>query len=153
MRTTARVVETAGPGTLQLRAQALHCTMPTITTPTVGRKVWYRPSDADIAGNNRMTVAGAPGGEAQPLDATVIAVWGDRMVNLLVTDIVGKQYPRLSVTLVQDGDTKPTGAFYCEWMPYQIAQASAVTEIVTGTATHAALPTHPALAAATPITP
>lgn len=91
--------------------------MSQIITPTVGRKVWYRPSEHDKVGLGAMTVS-----SGQPLDATVIAVWGDRMVNVLVTDVVGKQFPVLSVVLVQEGDVKPAGR-YVEWMPYQTGQA------------------------------
>lgn len=86
-------------------------------TPTVGRKVWYRPSAQDKSGSFPMQAAGE-----QPLDATVIAVWSDRMVNLLVTDVQGKQFPVPSCTLVQPGDTPPAGR-YCEWMPYQMKAA------------------------------
>ena len=98
--------------------------------PSVGRKVWYRPSEFDKSGPGGMSVAGVA-----PLDATVIAVWGDRMVNLLVVDIVGKTFPKLSVTLLQDGDVPAVGpdgktvGGYAEWMPYQLGQA-AKTEAV-----------------------
>lgn len=70
-----------------------------IIKPTVGRKVWYRPSQFAY----------------DPLDATIIAVWGDRVVNVLVTDAAGKQFPVMSVTLVQDGDPKPDSGCYVEW--------------------------------------
>lgn len=89
--------------------------------PSVGRKVWYRPTLFDKAGVGAMQVAGD-----QPLDATVIAVWGDRMVNLLVIDIAGKAFPKLSTTLLQDEDLPPPvtgGGGYAEWMPYQTGQA------------------------------
>lgn len=92
--------------------------MSQVIKPTVGRKVWYRPSASDVVGPVPMSVAGD-----QPLDATVIAVWGDRMVNLLVTDIVGRQFPVLSCTLLQDGDERPAAGRYAEWMPYQQGQA------------------------------
>ena len=99
--------------------------MSQIITPTVGRKVWYRPSASDVLGPVPMSVAGpadAPS-KGQPLDATVIAVWGDRMVNLLVTDIVGRQFPVMSCTLLQEGDERPASGRYAEWMPYQQGQA------------------------------
>lgn len=80
-----------------------------IITPTIGRKVWFRPSymrsGMSVMNNN------------QPLDATIVYVWNDRMVNLLVTDHVGITFPLTSVVLLQPGDT-PYGE-YCEWMPYQ----------------------------------
>lgn len=93
--------------------------------PSVGRKVWYRPSASDLTGPVPMTKSGE-----QPLDATVLAVWGDRCVNVLVTDVVGRQFPVLSVTLLQPGDEPPKDAKgevmgrYVEWMPYQTAQAA-----------------------------
>lgn len=89
--------------------------MQQVIKPTVGRKVWYHPSEQDRQGSFPMQTCG------QPLDATIIAVWGDRMVNVLVTDIVGKQYPVLSCTLVQPGEDVPPNGRYCEWMPYQVA--------------------------------
>ena len=91
--------------------------------PTVGRKVWYRPSKTDLSCSAPMAVAGyIENGTAQPLDATVIAVLGDRCVNVLVTDSVGKTFPVLSVTLVQEGDITPDAGRYVEWMPYQQAR-------------------------------
>ena len=93
--------------------------------PTVRRKVWYRPSNTDLTDTVPMSVCGSVlAGTDQPLDATVIAVWGDRCVNVLVTDIVGKQFPVLYVTLVQEGDVTPDAGRYVEWMPYQQAQAN-----------------------------
>ena len=96
----------------------------TVIKPTVGRKVWYRPSKHDQQGPVPMQCV-----LGQPLDATVIAVHGDRCVNVLVTDMVGRQFPVLSVALVQEGDILaacneglPLGR-YVEWMPYQQGQA------------------------------
>lgn len=99
--------------------------MSQIITPTVGRKVWYRPSAHDVVGPVPMSVAGPADdpSKGQPLDATVIAVWGDRMVNLLVTDIVGRQFPVMSCTLLQEGDERPAAGRYAEWMPHQQGQA------------------------------
>lgn len=101
--------------------------MSNIIKPTVGRKVWYRPSKDDQLGPTPMAVTGN-----QPLDATIIAVWGDRVVNLLVTDSVGRQFPVLSARLLQgddkphlDRDASPAGG-YAEWMPYQKAQTEVV---------------------------
>jgi hypothetical protein len=59
-----------------------------------------------------------------PLDATVIAVWGDRCVNLAIFDIYGTLHGHQSVLLLQDGDERPTGGRFAEWMPYQQAQAA-----------------------------
>lgn len=95
-----------------------------IVTPTVGRKVWYRPSKFDTTGIGAMQhIIG------QPLDATIIAVWGDRCINLQIIDIMGKVFTKTSATLKQEGDTMPVDAEdnevfgYAEWMPYQAAQA------------------------------
>ncbi len=102
--------------------------MQTIIKPTVGRKVWYRPCANDKTGPVPMSAA-----KNQPLDATVIAVWGDRLVNVLVTDTQGKQFPVLSVDLLQPGDEprKDTeGNFagrYVEWMPHQSSKTTATT--------------------------
>lgn len=112
--------------------------MTKVITPTVGRKVWYRPSAWDCTGPGAMQTATDPTETTgrQPLDATIIAVWGDRMVNVLVTDITGKQFLVLSCVLQQPGDPvhfdaegKLIGRF-CEWMPYQVGQAekTAATE-------------------------
>lgn len=98
--------------------------MSKIITPTVGRKVWYRPSESDFKGPIPMAVV-----KDQPLDATVIAVWGDRMVNVDVIDIIGRHFPVLSCDLLQEGDEPnkdangKTVGRYCEWMPYQLGQA------------------------------
>jgi hypothetical protein len=101
-----------------------------VIIPTVGRKVWYRPSKNDLIGLGAMQVA-----SGQPLDATIIAVWGDRMVNVLVTDIAGKQIPVLSCTLLQPGDVpatdlagEPVGR-YVEWMPFQQGQAKVAESV------------------------
>lgn len=98
--------------------------------PTVSRKVWYRPSAFDLQGPGAMQIVN----REQPLDATVLAVWGDRCVNVLVLDITGKPFTKMSVTLKQEGDVMPvdpdTGkehGGYVEWMPYQQGQAKAAT--------------------------
>lgn len=104
--------------------------------PTVGRKVWYRPSEADKDGKTgdspdtgKMQVNGG-----EPLDATVIAVWSDRLVNVSVIDIFGTVHARRSVTLLQEGDTNHQIGRYVEWMPYQTGQAkkSEYAEAVAG---------------------
>jgi hypothetical protein len=93
--------------------------------PTVGRKLWYRASKFDLQGPGAMAVS-----DLEPLDATVLAVWGDRMVNVLVYDVYGKPFPKLSVTLLQPGDEpvpvddygRPLNG-YVEWMPHQVKTA------------------------------
>lgn len=92
--------------------------------PTIGRKVWYWPSASDKTGPVPMYQQ-----TGQPLDATIIAVHGDRMVNVLVTDTMGRQFPVLSCELLQPGD-EPRASVdgqiigrYVEWIPYQVGQA------------------------------
>ena len=105
-----------------------------VIEPSVGRKVWYRPSAHDLLGVGAMQVAGSHP-NIQPLDATVLAVWGPRMVNVVVYDIYGKPFTKTSCTLVQPGDMppmqgpkdadgNPTPGGYVEWMPYQQGQAA-----------------------------
>lgn len=96
--------------------------MTQVITPTVGRKVWYRPCANDLLGPVPMQVCGSiEAGNIQPLDATIIAVWGERMINVLVTDIVGRQFAVMSCGLVQPGEDVAEDGRYCEWMPYQVA--------------------------------
>lgn len=59
----------------------------------------------------------------QPLDATVICVHNNRMVNLAVIDSEGNPFIRLSAHLKQDDDAMPEGMAYAEWMPYQVGAA------------------------------
>lgn len=86
-----------------------------VTTPTVGRKVWFRPNASEKL---LMVVNGD-----QPLDATIVCVWGDRYVNLVIFDANGNMFKRTSVVLLQDTDVVSEGCSYAEWMPYQIKQA------------------------------
>jgi hypothetical protein len=79
--------------------------------PTIGRVVWFYPT-------------GHKAGE-QPLAAIVAHVWSDTCVNLAVFDANGRPMPNppTSVLLLQEGNERPTGGNFCEWMPYQIGQA------------------------------
>lgn len=85
--------------------------------PTVGRVVWYRP----------FLDPGAV--ESEPLAAMIAHVGSDRLVNLAVFDAVGASNSRKGVPLLQDGDPRPHGGGFAEWMPYQKGQA-AKTEAV-----------------------
>lgn len=103
-----------------------------VISPSVGRKVWYRPSKNDLVGPQPMSVSGSvEAGNAQPLDATVLAVWGDRCINVQVLDTQGKAFTKSSAPLLQPGEETPKDAEgrevfgYCEWMPYQVGQAQA----------------------------
>ena len=87
--------------------------------PTVGRKVWYSPSDSEMEGTKF--------GE-QPFDATIVYVHNDRLVNLLVTDHDGFQYRVSNAPLLQYGDAPHPSGGHCYWMPYQTGQAAKAPE-------------------------
>lgn len=77
--------------------------------PTIGRIVWYWPTTPDT----------------QPRAAIVTRVWSDTCVNLAIFDPNGNAMsnPPTSVLLLQEGNERPSGGGFCEWMPYQIGQA------------------------------
>lgn len=86
-----------------------------IIKPTVGRKVWFRPSSLPLRASLEVH-------DGQPCDATILYVWNDRRVNLLVAGPTGVTQRLLDVTLRQSGDAPPISAFsfgYAEWMPCQ----------------------------------
>lgn len=104
--------------------------MSKIITPSVGRKVWFRLNgitelQKPRSGAEMVTARAFPqvSDPAKPLDATVVHVWNDRMVNLQILDHSGNPFIATSVTLLQEGDTPPQFGFYAEWMPYQLGQA------------------------------
>ena len=90
--------------------------------PTVGRIVWYYP-----APNDNLPRLGN-----DPLAAMIVAVWGDRRVNLAVFDANGSPQARSSVHLVQpeDGEERPS-AGCAAWMPSQIG-AAGIAPIISG---------------------
>jgi hypothetical protein len=98
--------------------------MPVIP-PTIGRRVWYYPSDFDRGlrqvPNQPDSVIVSDG--KQPCDAGVAYVHSDRLVNLSVVDHNGKFHSRTSVQLVQPDDEVPVGSAYATWMPFQVGQA------------------------------
>lgn len=62
--------------------------------------------------------------------ATVVAVWSDTCVSLQVLDCNGIAWQRTSVHLCQgDSYGNPGGGPWCEWMPYQKAQAESQKRI------------------------
>jgi hypothetical protein len=88
--------------------------------PTIGRRVWFYPNGTtQLADPKPLAIIDS----SQPLDAGVVFVWSDRMVNLDVTDHYGQHHSANSVTLVQEGDPVPTTGFYATWMPYQQGQS------------------------------
>jgi hypothetical protein len=92
--------------------------------PTNGRIVWYTPYNTEMEGAFGMSAQRDKDGKVIPLAAQVCAVWGPRMVNLLVTDANGKTFAVTSRTLLQAGDTPNPYGGYAEWMPYQKGQAA-----------------------------
>lgn len=90
-----------------------------IMSPTVGRIVWYHPSDSE-----RSEPGGRKDPGSQPLAAMVAYVHGYTIVNLTISDTCGGTYGATSVTLKQDGHPAPNPAYgYCEWMPFQRGKA------------------------------
>lgn len=85
-------------------------------TPTVGRKVWFTPA------NNDRTKEWDP---KQPMDATIVYVHGDRLINIVGSDHSGIPFKEGSVMLLQDDDSKPGTGRFVTWMPYQQGQAKA----------------------------
>lgn len=106
--------------------------------PTIGRRVWFWPNGARSVGSGTGDLAVID--YSKPLDAGIVYVWGDRMVNLDVADHYGNHHRATSVTLLQEGEAPPIAGFYATWMPYQQAQAAAAAQ-------------HPAVAAAQPVNP
>jgi hypothetical protein len=104
--------------------------MSKVISPTIGRRLWYYPSDYDRGA--RLDLPNQPesfiqaSDTTQPCDAGVVYVHSDRLVNLIVTDHNGYTHRRTSVTLVQPGDEKPGGGAYATWMPYQTQQAASL---------------------------
>lgn len=90
--------------------------------PTVGRKVWYYPS-TDVHDDDVEMIVHNRDGEKQPLDATVIAVYADDIVNLSIFDVHGHIFCRRNVKLLADGERKPSMGRFATWMPYQVKQA------------------------------
>lgn len=91
--------------------------------PTNGRIVWYVPYPNEMVSPFGMGVQRDKDDKIVPLTAQICAVWGPRMVNLVVTDYMGRQFPVTSRTLLQDDDVAPEGG-YAQWMPFQKEQAA-----------------------------
>lgn len=94
-----------------------------IIKPTIGRKVWFKPGNVTqfIDANGGLVTPKII--SDQPMDATIVYVWHDRMVNLLVNDHHGLPFALTSVTLVQECDAYVANSPHCVWMPYQLGQA------------------------------
>ena len=101
--------------------------------PTIGRKVWFHPAIAQMEtvpanGNfSRRVDLINLSIDRDPrnifMDATIVYVHNDRLVNLLVTDHVGHQHQMSDVILLHDGYLFDICDAYCKWPPHQVGQA------------------------------
>lgn len=93
--------------------------------PTVGRKVWFCPSQEIIEDYNLTLLADVDDStKMQPLDATIIGVHSDVEVNLFIIDANGDCISQDRVSLLQDADLPPEDTSYAMWMPYQVSAAA-----------------------------
>lgn len=81
--------------------------------PTVGRRVYFWPSQA-------MRHPYAVLDKNQALDAGVVFVHNERLVNLLVSDHLGQSHSVQNVPFLQQEEPKPEGLPFATWMPYQV---------------------------------
>lgn len=91
--------------------------------PSVGRIVWYYPSE------NEARFSSVPfmmHGKVGPFAAIVAAVEDAQTVVLAVFDSEATLHPRDKVHLLDpNGEAPPTdGSYFATWMPYQINQAA-----------------------------
>lgn len=89
--------------------------------PTVGRVVHFFARGGMHLDPRQICVH-----DGEPHAAIVAYVIDDRSVNLSVFDANGKQFSEVGVPLRQPGGPEPKVDRYCEWMPYQVAQAEKV---------------------------
>jgi hypothetical protein len=80
-----------------------------IIPPSIGRKVWFRGAGVDL--------------DDQAEDATIVYVHNEHLVNLFVVSFNGVPRAETSVPLVHEGEERPEGGFFAEWMPFQKGQA------------------------------
>ena len=89
--------------------------------PTNGRVMLYWPVP-----NERAVIVQHD--TKQPLKCDVCHVWGEDLVNVLVTDSNGRQHIRTSISVVQEGGPWRAedlgGQPYVTWMAYQVDQAA-----------------------------
>jgi hypothetical protein len=107
--------------------EAQDTTQVQIIQPTIGRKVWFWPTEMHARTGTNVH-------DGQPCDATVIYVHDDGHVNLRVTDHIGQVHTYTHVKLAQGitpetADDAPRGC--ATWMPYQAKQAAKATEPTT----------------------
>lgn len=91
-----------------------------VIKPTIGRRIWFRCNDSFAKEKGIYRID-----DAQAMDAGIVYVHGDTMVNLIITDHIGNTHAVNSVVIVGDTDGN-SHAMWCEWMPYQKEQAKTV---------------------------
>lgn len=95
-----------------------------IIKPTIGRRVWFRCNDSFAKEKGIYRID-----DVQAMDAGIVYVHGDSMVNLIVTDHIGNTHAINSVALVDASDGN-SYAMWCEWMPYQKEQAKSKCAVI-----------------------
>lgn len=95
-----------------------------IIKPTIGRRVWFRCNDSFAKEKGIYRID-----DVQAMDAGIVYVHGDSMVNLIVTDHIGNTHAINSVALVDASDGN-SHAMWCEWMPYQKEQAKSKCAVI-----------------------
>jgi hypothetical protein len=84
-------------------------------SPSIGRKVWFWPQKDDIEEGVDF--------RGQLLDATIVFVHSDSVINLHVLDASGNAWKFESVVLLQETRPWDFPVRAAEWMPYQKDQA------------------------------
>jgi hypothetical protein len=97
--------------------------IPPVIKPTVGRKVWFRPGPDGAKRGIEQNDRHLPREDRQPIDATVIYVHTDRIIDVYAIDHKGSPFVKRSVQLLQADDPAPEDKDYVQWMPYQQGQA------------------------------
>lgn len=86
--------------------------------PTVGRVVWFLAPNDPIQAD-----------KSQPLDAHIVYVHSDTLINIAGFNQDGISFAKTSVFLRADSSVATTGnSFWCEWMPYQQGQVAKTDE-------------------------
>lgn len=92
-----------------------------LITPTIGRKVWFWPVQEDL--EEGVVDLSADEYFRQPLDATIVYVHGDQLVNLHVLDHEGNAWKFEKVLLLEGSRPESFPVRCATWMPYQLDQA------------------------------
>lgn len=91
--------------------------------PSIGRKVWFWPEQEDLDAGVVVLDATNYGPYHQPLDATIVYVHGESLVNLYVLDHEGTAWTFEKVILLPEDRPIEFPVRCVTWMPYQLEQA------------------------------